>query len=115
MKRIFGILALSALTMMSCDGDPDGEESTDSNTDNSCGTYTYDGEVKDIITAQCLGCHDNSQSPNLTNYAEVKAQIDRIKARAVDQKTMPPSGSLSASQLEILECWIEDDGPEDLQ
>lgn len=111
MKSIFTLAIFSVFLFTSCS-----EEKSDDtgSTDTSCGTYTYDGEAKNIIDTQCGACHTNSQSPNLTNYAEVKAQIDRIKARAIDQKTMPPSGtgSLSAAQLEILECWIEDNSPE---
>lgn len=112
MKHLL-ILMIGAVTFFSCSEESKEEDST-GGSDDSCGTYTYTAEAKDIIDTQCGSCHTNGQSPNLTNYAEVQAQIVRIKARAVDQKTMPPNGSgtLTDAQLEILECWIDDNAPE---
>jgi hypothetical protein len=42
----------------------------------------------------------------LTNYTEVFAKKDRIKARAIDKKDMPSSG-LSSSNISILQRWLD--------
>lgn len=53
-------------------------------------TVSYISLVKPLIDSKCAtsGCHDASASGNvkLTNYTEVFAKKDRIKARAIDKK-----------------------------
>jgi len=68
------------------------------NTVNACGdeNYTYDDNVASIINENCTACHTiGGTFPSLTTYAEVEANITRVKVRAITEKTMPPSGALS--------------------
>ncbi len=73
-------------------------------------TVSYISLVKPLIDSKCAtsGCHDASASGNvkLTNYTEVFAKKDRIKARAIDKKDMPSSG-LSSSNISILQRWLD--------
>jgi hypothetical protein len=73
-------------------------------------SVSYKTDVNPIITGKCAtsGCHDASAAGNvkLTNYNEVFAKKDRIKARAIDKKDMPSSG-LSSSDISILQRWLD--------
>lgn len=74
---------------------------------------SYKASVKSIIEANCAtsGCHRGSQSPNLSSFANIQANAERIKIRTV-AKTMPPSGGLSDQQINLIKCWV-DDGAKD--
>ncbi|MEC3877720.1 c-type cytochrome [Chryseobacterium salviniae] len=72
---------------------------------------TYNKDVKAIIDANCVSCH----SPGvlaLTNYTEVKNNIDNIIDRISrpngDPLKMPQGGSLSPSQINIITKWKTD-------
>lgn len=69
--------------------------------------------VKNLIAANCQSCHNNSRQEGNKNW-EVECNIisskDRIKVRAVDLGTMPPGGSLSQSQKDIITNWINAGG-----
>lgn len=86
----------------------------------SCDTVQakFSTDIDSIIQSKCAysGCHDASTgkgSTVLTNYQEISSKANRIKDRAVLQKTMPPSGSPSLSDTEVikLKCWIESGTP----
>lgn len=84
---------------------------------NDCNTdsLTYDNQIKVLINVTCAtrGCHyTGSQAPALTNYQEVLANLDRIEARALQERTMPPSGPLSTCKHNQLTQWIADGAPE---
>jgi uncharacterized membrane protein len=67
--------------------------------------------VRPIIDNNCAtgGCHDNSAAGGvaLTSYTEIKNAATRITARAINEKTMPTSGPLSAADIAVLKCWID--------
>jgi uncharacterized membrane protein len=71
--------------------------------------------VKSIITSSCAlsGCHiapSNTGGVNFEMDASIVSNGSRIKLRAVDQGTMPPTGSLSASDKAIVTEWINAGG-----
>jgi len=71
-------------------------------------------EVNAIIQANCAtsGCHDGSQSPNLSTASQIASSRFSVRNRS-QQRTMPPAGSgLSLTQAEIdaIVCWVEDGG-----
>ena len=106
---ILGI-AFGSVFMQSC---TQGE--ANENTTGDCGTenYTYDDNVASIITSKCASCHAHGgQSSALTTYAEVEASLQRVKARAVTDKTMPPSSPLSDNEIQKISCWIDNGNPE---
>lgn len=70
------------------------------------------GSIKAIIQTNCAvsGCHNGSQSPNLTNDNIIISSANRIQSRTT-VRTMPPSSSgLSLTQAEIdqIACWVAD-------
>jgi|TARA_R110000782_G_scaffold21472_4_gene57745 uncharacterized membrane protein len=78
-------------------------------------TLTYTQHTKKIIDNKCNNCHSPTASqlvhlPYLTNYNEVKNQIDKIHTRALIQETMPPSnsnnGELTQKEKDTLQLWI---------
>jgi hypothetical protein len=70
---------------------------------------TYAGVIQPLIGSSCAisGCHVNgAQTPDLSSYSGLKAAIERVKARAITEKSMPPSGALGSCNLEYLQTWI---------
>jgi len=70
--------------------------------------------IKPIIDNNCAtsGCHvAGAQSPDLSTYSAVFAKIDRVKARAVVERTMPTSGPLSQTNIDALSKWIDAGAP----
>lgn len=73
---------------------------------------SYDADIQSIMGSNCAGCHTaGGNFPPLTTYDEVKAQLDRVKQRAVILKDMPPSGALPAADIEKINCWVEQNAP----
>lgn len=79
-------------------------------------SLTYDANIASIINTKCAlpACHAGTQNPSLTGYNSVNQNIGRIKVRAVDQMTMPPSSVTPLSDCEIkqLETWINNGAPQ---
>jgi hypothetical protein len=77
-------------------------------------TVSYAADIKPIIDGNCAtsNCHvSGAQSPALTNYQQTQSNSARIKVRAVEQKDMPSSGPLSASDISKLQKWIDGGSP----
>ena len=91
-------------------------QKTETNPDSCPDQLTYEADIKAIINSNCnvTGCHDgvNTKRKPLTDYTGVRAVVNGIKARAVDQKSMPPGGPLSQTDIDRLRCWIEQGAPE---
>lgn len=71
----------------------------------------YSSNIKPIIEANCLssGCHNSgSVNGDFTTYDGVKVKVDNgsIDNRVIQQKNMPPTGSLSMDQLKKIKCWL---------
>ena len=71
--------------------------------------------VKSVIASSCAlsGCHiapSNTGGLNFESNASIVANGSRIKARAVDLGTMPPTGPLSAADKAIISDWISAGG-----
>lgn len=110
MKHLLKLtLALSIVLITACTKDAVTEEVPDE----ECTTvYTYDADISTIINNNCVSCHSGIQPPRLTNYSEVINNIERVKVRAITEKTMPISAPLSDSDIEKLNCWINQNTPE---
>lgn len=72
-------------------------------------------EVKAVLQANCVSCHNNSQQEGGMNWAvdcNIVLNKDRIKARAVDAtpSAMPPTGLLPASERQKITNWINAGG-----
>ncbi|MEP6712243.1 MAG: hypothetical protein ABJA37_07505 [Ferruginibacter sp.] len=65
--------------------------------------------LKNLMAAKCQSCHNNTIQNGGMNWAldcNIVANQARIKVRAVDQGTMPPTGPLSQAEKDIITNWI---------
>ncbi|OXG03940.1 hypothetical protein BC749_105286 [Flavobacterium araucananum] len=78
---------------------------------------TYTKNVKSIIDANCVGCHQNGRSAGfrpLTTYAEVKVAVEnagllnRIQLQSGQQGIMPQAGRMSQANIDIIVKWNTD-------
>jgi uncharacterized membrane protein len=68
-------------------------------------------DVKPVILNKCAtaGCHNSSSAAGgvvLETYAQISSKKDRVMQRAIREKTMPPAAALTASEVNIITCWI---------
>lgn len=80
---------------------------------------TYDNQVKPIIDASCayVGCHiQGFPSGDLSSFATMTPYINgsnsSFEREVITDKSMPIGSTLSDNDLEILQCWIQSDFPE---
>jgi len=66
-------------------------------------------DIMPIISAECAtsGCHNGSQSPNLSSASNVRTNAAAIKAETQSGR-MPRNGSLTANQKALIACWVDD-------
>lgn len=76
-------------------------------------TTTFAANVQPIINSKCAisGCHNGSQSPNLSNHSGVAGNAEAILSR-ITTGSMPPSnspnGGLTAAQIQAIGCWVNE-------
>ena len=66
-------------------------------------------EVRALITARCQSCHNTTQAQGNVNWeldCNIVANKARIKARAVDENSMPPGSPLSEAEKKKITDWI---------
>lgn len=115
MTKKIGILIFLALVFVtSCYFDK--EEELYPN--NNCNTQnvTFSTQVLAAINNKCAtaGCHVvGGIPPNLTNFAGVSGSIDRIRIRALEQRSMPPASSpkLTDCEHKQIQTWITNGAP----
>ena len=69
--------------------------------------------VKTLMQANCQTCHNNTIANggmNWTADCNIVANRTRIKARAVDEGTMPPTGPLPQVEKDKINAWINAGG-----
>ena len=69
--------------------------------------------VKNLMQANCQSCHNNSIANGGMNWTvdcNIVANKNRIKIRAVEQGTMPPTGALPQSEKDKITAWINAGG-----
>lgn len=64
--------------------------------------------IMPIIMNNCAitGCHNGTQSPNLTARQAVISNAGRIKSET-QARTMPRNGSLSQNEIDLIACWVD--------
>lgn len=79
---------------------------------------TFSQKINPIIQNNCsnAGCHDSNANGtwgDFTSYVGIKEKIDNgsFRNRVLVQKNMPPSGGLTAAELQEIECWLNDAAP----
>jgi len=75
----------------------------------------FSTDVMPIISSTCAtpSCHNSTGVGGvvLQTYDQIKAKVDRINQRVLVDKTMPPNGALTPSELNIIQCWINSGAP----
>jgi uncharacterized membrane protein len=69
--------------------------------------------VKSLMQANCQSCHNSSNAnggKDWTVNCNIVSNKDRIKARAVDDGSMPPTGPLPQSEKDKITAWINAGG-----
>ena len=78
---------------------------------------SYESDVKPIIQMSCAtaACHSPGGFGNgiFDDYEIVKSKVDNgsFRKRVLVDKDMPPDGSLSDDELEILTAWLDNGAP----
>lgn len=114
-NRLSFFLALFIVFATACTNDK--EELLNPPKQNACDTLNATfTTVKSIITTKCSSsrCHGAAAAKGgviLETYDQMKAKADRIKQRAIIEKTMPPSTPLSTNDIAILQCWFNSGMP----
>lgn len=76
---------------------------------------TYTTDIKPILQAKCQfdGCHPNNG--DWFTYSTAKANASAIKTRTGNgsmPKSPQPGGALSADQIKMIACWVDDGAPQ---
>lgn len=115
--RIVVLMMVTAAIMQSCYYDKEELLYPGANTPVDCTTVNarFAANVQPLINAKCAtsGCHDGTASGGLIlqNHAQISGVKERVNARVVVEKTMPPSGPLQPAEINTIKCWIESGAP----
>ncbi len=76
-------------------------------------TVSFATEIAPLIQTYCAipACHQsNATFPTLESYPQINGAKDRIRARAVDLKTMPPPPRprLTPNEINLLKTWLDE-------
>lgn len=72
---------------------------------------TYDNEIGAILTAECAtgSCH-----PSYSSYSGLQGIINsgQFESVVLEKQTMPRGGNLSQSEINAIQCWVDNGYPE---
>lgn len=114
--RLFFFAILATAFTQGCYYDKEELLYPGTNTPVNCSTINakFGADVFPLITTKCSlpSCHD-AASGRITfqNYAQISAAAGRINTRVVVEKSMPQTGPLQKSEIDIIKCWIESGAP----
>jgi len=69
-------------------------------------TLTYASFGSELLSDHCLSCHASKQTPSLATQAAVKTYKSTIISVAVTSSAMPPDGSITIEERELLGEWL---------
>jgi uncharacterized membrane protein len=112
---LIGVVVTSCL-FASCYYDKEEVLYPSSNVDCVTLNATFTSKVKPIIQAKCAtsGCHNASSAAAgviLESHSQISSKAARIKQRAVIERTMPIGFSLTDTERNTLQCWIDAGAP----
>ena len=115
MKKVIFLFAVCTCvaTIFSCSkGGSTSNGGTGTNVDCSTINAKFAADVQPIITSSCAisGCHNGSQAPTLTTYAQIAANASNINSQ-VQSGAMPKTGTLTTNQKNIIKCWVQSGAP----
>lgn len=107
------LLFLAFLGFLGCTADTEGELIDPVQE----GQITYQGEIKAIVGANCLGCHSSPPVngapfplmtyPQVRQVAESGLLLTAIGRQTGELRAMPPPGRLPQATIDLVEKWIE--------
>lgn len=89
--------------------DTEGCTNTVGTTVSTNSSVSLTSDIMPIIASNCAlsGCHvSGARSPDFTQKSNVLGTASDIKLRT-ENGSMPPSGNLSADELEKIKCWVD--------
>lgn len=124
MKSLITLVSVSLLFIGGCSTNTQTSTPTaqPSGGNSSGGTVTFT-QVRDVINQRCATCHSTTQTdssfgpmPGGVVYdtpEQIKASANRIKARAVTDKTMPKGNktNITDAERELLGKWVDQGAP----
>jgi hypothetical protein len=72
---------------------------------------TYNGNIKTLFENNCAGSGCHPSRGDLFTYSTAKSLAPGIKSRT-QSGNMPPSGTLSQAQKDLIACWVDHGAPE---
>ena len=69
-------------------------------------TFSFATDVRPIIDANCIQCHNGSQFPDLRSFSTISANKTSVKG-AVSSRRMPLGGSLTNAEINVIVSWID--------
>jgi hypothetical protein len=70
---------------------------------------SFKSQVYPIISSYCGSCHNGGQNPLLSSYSNISASGASIVGAI--NNNMPPGGGLSAQQISLITCWVNNGAP----
>lgn len=64
-----------------------------------------------VFAPHCIRCHGDSGDVNLETWESARSAADLVRAEVLGGD-MPPSGSLSANEIEWVRRWVDAGAPE---
>ena len=102
-KHIIFVMILTAI--FSCENNV--EEEVVTGGEEPCNpNISFAISVKPIIDNNCISCHNGNQFPDLRTYQGISSNAEKVRIQVVN-RTMPIGGSLTANEIELIRCWIE--------
>jgi mono/diheme cytochrome c family protein len=75
----------------------------------------YGTVYQQVFGPSCINCHQQSNAKHgvrLDDYADALSALARIETEVFESGEMPPDGSLTDGQQQLLKAWIDAGGPE---
>jgi len=76
---------------------------------NTCDTISYKNTIEPIFSTYCKSCHNSNYKAaeiDLSNYESIKFMAEQ-SLFVIKDGSMPPSGKLSETMIQQIECWIK--------
>ena len=75
----------------------------------TCTTISYKNTIAPLFSTYCKSCHNSNYKAadvNLSDYESIKNEAEK-SLLVIKDGSMPPSGKLSETMIQQIECWIK--------
>jgi mono/diheme cytochrome c family protein len=70
---------------------------------------SFKTQIQPMLNTNCVSCHGPTKQTSgvrVDTYANVSANLQEVTAE-IETGAMPPTGSLSASDLQLFQAWVD--------